>query len=513
MTSARSLPARIGLAQLGLARWPYIVVTAVFVVSRIVYRYGFDIQFDTSPFSYFIQYVDPWFLQHDFWRTLLYLPHQAPLQNMIVGGIHRVFGEETGFAILSWLYTGLGLTLALSILHVMRRLGIKSLVAVIAVCCLTASPVSIIYENWLFYHTPLAALLVVALIPLLRHYRLGTWKSGAVFFGALATVALIRNIYGTVWMLAILSLLLLRPPLTSSLNPRPRLRLLKVAAIPIFLIALNGWKTSLLIGRGFGDSILWTNLLGKTWQNIPKKERERLHKEHVVSDAVKHEAFSPLSVLKTMRIPHEPTGVALLDMETSPNGRANLHTLEYLMIVDKYYKPDGKYVLRRYPRAYLAGVESALNDWYLSSPTRDVTLIRTPNYRALRPIEAPLERIMGLRGYGRLTALAYAFPFAFAYGAYRILRSRASLPSERSVQAALIFTVLTVAYVTLVTTLISYGDFSRYRYEIDALYLILFVLGVSHAASAVWTVATRATRWITQRARAMRTARPSSIET
>lgn len=464
-----------------IQRWPFVVVCTVFALSRLVYTRGLGITFDSSPFSYFIQYVDPWFIENDFWRTLFYLPHQAPLQNMLVGGTWRLLGEERAFIVLRWLYTALGLTLALATLQAMRRLGIKPIVAAIAVSLYAASPVSILYENWLFYHTPLAALLALSLVPLLRHYRLGTWKAGFAFFGLLATIALIRNIYGVVWMSAILFMLFVRPPVATATNPSPRRRLLAVAAIPILLVALNGWKTSLLIGKGFADSLVWTNLVAKTWMNIPKKERIRLEKLKIVSPSVRHEAFSALKDLPELRVPHEDTGVPLLDMPRSPSGRANLHTLEYLMIVDRYYKPDGKYLLRHYPEAYLEGVKSALTDWYVSSPSRDVTLIRTQNYKELRPIEGPIEKWLGIHGYGRMWALMIGLPLSFAYGAYRILRSRAGLPSERSAQAAMAFMLVTIGYVTLGTTLISYGDFSRYRYEIDSFYLILFVLCLSHA--------------------------------
>ena len=55
---------------------------AVFVVSRLLYRVAFGVRLDVSPVRYFIQYVDPWFVEHDFVRSILHLHHQAPLQNL-----------------------------------------------------------------------------------------------------------------------------------------------------------------------------------------------------------------------------------------------------------------------------------------------------------------------------------------------------------------------------------------------------------------------------------------------
>ena len=53
-------------------RWPYVVVSLAFLVSRILYHVVFDVRFDTSPVDEFIQYIGPWFVEHDFLRSLLY---------------------------------------------------------------------------------------------------------------------------------------------------------------------------------------------------------------------------------------------------------------------------------------------------------------------------------------------------------------------------------------------------------------------------------------------------------
>ena len=96
---------------------------------------------------------------------------------------------------------------------------------------------------------------------------------------------------------------------------------------------------------GLGDAAIWTNIVYKTWPEIPIAERERLQEEGRISNSVEFEPYQGVESLRGLRVPHDPTGVPLLDMSTVPNGRGNTHTLEYLLIANKYYKPEGKYLV------------------------------------------------------------------------------------------------------------------------------------------------------------------------
>lgn len=485
------------LVALAKAYWPYLAFVVVFTASRMIYRGAYGVRFDGSPLFYFIQYVDPWFFEHDFLRTVLYLTQQAPLPNFIIGLAWLGLGPSYWTIALDAIFLFSGLTIGFSLLSSLESLGVRRVVAFPLVCAFLVTPIEVVYETWLFYHVPVAALMTSALAALLRFYRTGTLRAGFTFFALLALVALVRNVYGAVWLGAIAAGVFVVPPLVAPRGQRARLVVVKAALIPLAVLFANNAKTSLLVGRGFGDAAIWTNIVWKIWDQIPEGERRRLAAEGKVSDSVIYEPFQGIDQMKGMRLTPEPTGVPILDMTLLPHGRENIHALEYLLIAEKYYKPDGKLLLKEYPMGYVASVRHALFDWYLSSPSRDIVLPRLRNAKKLEKLNRRFNRLLGRQPAGYLTAAKVGIPLLLCYGVYRLLRLRARLASERSTVAAILFMLLTISYAAVGTTLISYADFSRYRFDVDPFYFVLLVLVLAQ-------IGARALREL-RRVRALRT--------
>jgi hypothetical protein len=317
-----------------------------------------------------------------------------------------------------------------------------------------------------------------------------------MFFGALALVALTRSTYGPIWIVAIGAALLW-------LRPFDRKAILKTAAIPLALVLLHSVKTPLLLDASLGDALLWPNLAKKVWLQIPNDEKERLLADGRVSPAMKYEAFSPLPSLAEIRVPQPPTGIPSLDMDQTPLGRTNHHNVEHIHIALTHWKADAKFLVKNYPGAYFDGVKSALFEGYPRSPTNDMVLERSTNFFAVRKADRFLKNLGGRGKHDRLWLLTAALPIAALYALWRLVRARAKLVSQRSTVAALSFIGLTILYVTATTTLVSWGDFSRYRFDVDALYLVLFALMAEDACVALG----RAWRWSLGRIRAARASR------
>lgn len=463
---------------------PEIVLTLAFVVSRLLYRGVLGVRFDTAPFGYFIQYVKPWFLEHDFARSMLHLHQQAPLQNLVVGGLWKVLGPAAAFRLLDVALLTVGYAFGLALLALLRRVGVGRLLATVTSVAFVTSPFFVLHEAWLFYPLPVAFLLVVAALALLRFYREGTLRAALGFFAVVAVTALIRNIYGLVWLGAVVAVMLLLPPVV---RPAGELRrtILKAVAGPALVMWLVGAMPSFLIGPAASSSAaVWANVGYRVYHGLPKAERQRLHDEGVLSRALELEPFSPVPELSEVRVPHPPTGVPLLDMTTTPDGKPNHFTLEYLLIAEKHLEPEGKLLVSRYPRVYVAAVVDGLTDWYLSPPTRDLVMHRTANRRRVQIVERVLARLAGENARGRWTALAIGLPVVFLFGVWTVVRGRSTLPAGRGVVALVAVMLLTIAYVTLGTTMISYGDYSRYRFDVDAYYTVLGALLITRAAGA-----------------------------
>src|SRR5664279_3496988 len=265
--------------------WPYIVVTFIFAASRLFYHYRFDIQFDHSPPYYFRQYINPWFIKHDFLRSILYLHQQAPLQNLLTGGCMRVFGVPFGFAVLNTIYIALGLVTALCMINAMLQLGAARLLATVAVCLFAASPVTVFYESWLFYHMPVTALLMLTLVAQLRFYRVGTWGAALLFFSLFGTVSLFYAMFTPLLLVVIALILLLRPPSLDGPCTSPRTRIIGALLVPLILLSINLEKTHFLIGHSQSSAFMWENLAVKTFDAIQPTERQRLEQQGRISRA------------------------------------------------------------------------------------------------------------------------------------------------------------------------------------------------------------------------------------
>lgn len=460
-----------------LARfWPYLAVTVAFFTSRLVYWFVFELSFDYSPVSYFIQYLHSWFILHDFWRSLMYLHQQPPLQNLLTGGLMRVFGASAAFELLWCLYVVLGLVTTLAMLHVMLRLGVARWLAVVAVALYAAAPATVYFESWLFYHQPIAALLMLSLVFLLRYYRSATKAAGFWFFFCFACTGLFYAIFHPLLLAAATVGLLLRPPLAGGCA-RPRLRTLGVACVPMLLLLANVEKTRLLIGHGQGSAFLWENLAVKTFAEIPLDERQWLIDSGHITRAPTLPLFPvPLSQYEGLRVPHEATGVPLLDMPEMPDGQTNPHSLEKVLIAERYYKKDSFYLLEhRFPDYWRAVIRGLTSSYFMSPLDYDQTL-PSPNREKLREFNGVLSRLFLADAAGRQVLLVFLFPLTLLYGVYRVLRPRSLLRSERASVVVILHLVLIIIYVTFATIMISAGDFSRYRFNIDPFYLILFVL-------------------------------------
>jgi len=457
-----------------------VAVVLVFVVSRLAYRLLLDIRFDASPPDYFVQYLNPWFVEHEFLRSVLYLHHQAPLQILVVQGCIKLLGSARAAVLLQGLYLAAGLSLAVALLRVLRRFRVPILVAVGAVSLYVVSPSYVLYENWLFYPLPTATLLAFALLALLRYYRIGTFGSALVFFSLLAAVALLRATFGALFLCAVAVPLLVRPPLDPSRSARRRI--VAAAALPLFVVVLNAAKTSWLVGHPYGSALLWQNLCLKIAVHLPSDELKRLTDSGLLSNAAGFRGnLTDVEAYGRFRVPHAPTGVSLLDLSAVPGGARNTHALEHVLVAEKYYRPDAVYLLTHYPGTYLQSVWNALSTQYVSSSALVDVLEYESNFRKIEPIRSLSDRAFGPLSSRRFLGLIIGLPLAWVYGIYRLVGARASAESERAATIAIAYMLLAIGYAGATTLLISFGDFSRYRFDVDALYFVLFVLFVVDA--------------------------------
>lgn len=445
-------------------------VTGAFLISRAIYRGALGVELDASPVHYFLQWLDPHYLETDLARSVLSLHHQAPLLNLLLGVCLKLFGRDA-YVAMDVVFLSLGLAAALSMRAILVRLGVGARLALFATCLYACSPVTVLYESWLFYPHVVASLLVIAGHALLRFVDLGTVRAGAAFFALLATVALVRSTFGPLYV-GVVAIAL------AALRVAPARVVAKACAAPMLVLALHAAKTPLYVGHGYGDALVWPNLAKKIYIALPKEEVARLKRRRVLSPAMKHDGLSDLASMRDIRVEHAPTGIPALDDERTPSKGPNGNAIEHALIAERYYRPDALYLAKHYPGAWLSSAARALVSGVPASPTRDSSLVRSPNYRRLAPLEAPIQKLALTAESGASPLLGLLLAFGVGAGATFVIGGGAA-GHGRPRRVLSSFALLTIGYVIAVTVLVSWGDFSRYRYEVDGLFWILIVLGVS----------------------------------
>jgi hypothetical protein len=447
------------------ARW---LVAVAFVASRLIYRVFFGVSLDKSPAHYFLQLLDPRFLEADLLRSVLSLHHQAPLLNLALGLSLKCFGEHA-YVALDVAFIALGLWAAVSLADVLERLGLKPLVAAVAAALFACSPTTAIYESWLFYSHLVAALLIIASAALMRWVEAPSTCRGAVFFGLLAAVGLTRSTFGPLWFCAVAAALFW-------IAPVPRRAIARAMALPLLILLLHTAKTPLYVGVGYGDAMLWPNLAKKVYAELPRREQRKLVRQKALSPAIRFEAFTDLGAMRDLRIEHAPTGIPALDEARAPNGRPNANALEYALVAERYSRRDALFLLKTYPKEYALAVLDALTQMPQVA-TNDTTLPRNPNFHKLAVLNAAVGWL-ALAPSGGFSATVLA-GLLIAIGACLVSlvgKQARETPARRSLAA---FAMLTIGYTTAVSVLVSWGDFPRYRFEVDGLYWMFTVLGVA----------------------------------
>ncbi len=459
-----------------LTALPWVTVLAAFFGSRYYYRNHLGAHFDASSLSHFIQFVDEAWLRDDLLRTLWSLHHQAPLLDLLIG-VSLKLSPGRWHELLDAVFLSAALGLALGLLHALKRLGVRPWIAALATALYTASPTVALYELWLIYHHLVTALFVLSLVALQRFMRRESVGSGAAFFAALSLVVLTRATFGLVYMGAIAAAIMFYGSV-------PWRTVLKAAAVPMLLVALYTVKTPLTIGRSFGHALVGPNLVIKIRGALPPIERAELMQSGVLAPVSWGEPFPNLDRYPEYRAAGVPvTGVMALDVLTRPNGSTNANALQYAYIADTSMR-DAKLLLRRYPQWYLRSVRDALFEGYFRSAANDFNITKAPVYAPFKELDEELTARFDPQPDESLRVLTVSLPLALLYGIARLLSPRSWVRSQRATATALAMVLATILYAAS-SLLISYGDFARYRFEVDVYYVVLLAMLFDDGASAV----------------------------
>ena len=180
------------------------IIGAGFVISRVVY-YWLGVRFDAGSLDSW-WFIDPVLLRDAPWQSLFYSRAQLPGLNLWVAVATHLFPRHLA-AVFHALYLVLGLVLGVCLFLLLERLHLGRGFTLLIVGICVASPVTVLYENWLSYEYPIAVLFCLCALLLHRYASSHHAVDAVLFFACLASISLFRVIYHILWFASIAGVL------------------------------------------------------------------------------------------------------------------------------------------------------------------------------------------------------------------------------------------------------------------------------------------------------------------
>ncbi|HEX8952075.1 MAG TPA: hypothetical protein VF945_09545, partial [Polyangia bacterium] len=339
-----------------------VAVVACVLGSRLLYR-ARGVRFSADPVDYYIQFLDPELLRHDLLRSLFYMRDQPPGFNGFVGVVLKLFPVHYAEAFGVVYFLG-GLAFAVALYALMLRLGVRAWLAALVTSVFVGSPITMLYENWLFYTFPLAVMLCASALFLHRWLSSRRFADALVFFSLLAVLVLWRNLFHPVWMLAVVAALV-------AVERAQRRRVALAALGPVLVVCALLIKHVVVFHALFqGRPIQQMNLAALTSMRLPEAERARLIAAHtlVISDVPI--TAGPNAFRRYVTTPPK-TGIPVLDDEYKPKSGYPNWNASIFVPVGELYGADARWTLLHRPGVYVAAVHENLVRYELPSDQSD----------------------------------------------------------------------------------------------------------------------------------------------
>jgi hypothetical protein len=455
-----------------------VVVTIAFLLSRLLY-YAAGVRFDASPLGAAYQFIDPVLLRKNLLESIFYLHSQPPLFNLFLGCVLKLFpGDETPVFLIVWML--LGYTLAMTMLFLMRRLGVGKRINLVLTLLFIIGPQCVLFENWLFYTMPVAALISLSALWLHKYVSDGRFRDGLVFFLLLSIIALTRSLFHIAWFVMVAAMLFW--------YFRKNRRRTVIAMLLPFLLVLSLYvKNGLLFGSFSSSTWLGMNVARMATFRLGEDVRREMVRKGELSPLALTERFRPLQEYRGVIRDSTKTGIAVLDQEVKSTGEINFNNREYIEL-SRGYMRDALHVVAHKPGVYLDAYIHSYFTYLLPSTNYLFVEVNRRHIRGFdriynllllaQPVSYDTERSeKGSANYIVTTLLTMslvlfvAVPFLTLYG-WRVARRSLKQGGEASPFAiTLLYISLNLAYVTIVGNAFEMAENNRFRFTIDPYFL------------------------------------------
>ena len=452
-------------------------LSVVFITSRVLlYRAGLRMNFDLD----WMWLADPADLRERCWHTLLYFHAMPPGMNALTAVLLKLSGS--GAATLATVaFASFSLVLANALFYLGRTLRLPVAIAFCLALGFCSSPPALYFDHLYLYESPVVCLVGLSAALFLHALRAPSFRRWLGFFLCCAVLGLIRSTFHWVWFACVVGLA------GYFSAPGARRALLAAAIAPallLFSLYLKNWALFGFFGA-FSEAALNFNLV--TTHELPYEERSAWIAQGKLSRFAAVDVFAGprayLPFFPSAENPAFPPELSRLDRPTS--GAPNFNHWFYLQAMPERRK-DALVYLHERPLAYLHTIRTGFVD--LFSPTTHWH----PRDRSHSPPTPHDQHRAILGGYeDAYNTFLHQFPFAPVgwYGFLPLLlvwavRRAATLRrgadgDSRARGAFLCFALFQLAYVLAASTLFSFKESARYRYQVEPLLWLLATLGIA----------------------------------
>jgi hypothetical protein len=468
----------------------------IFFISRSIF-FSLGIHFDVIGLKNYIQILDPFDLQHDLTKSIFYLHIQPPLFNLFIGIILKLFPHQFILAFQT-IYLTMGLIFFIALFILMKKLGTREDIGFILTVLFMINPSTILYENWLFYTYPVAILLVLSSLSLVHLTEKNQKKGEHVFFILISSLVLLRNSFQFFWFLFWVGIV--------AWIQKHYKRIVLAAFIPfivIFVICLKNWILFKSFSTTSKTASIYQIIFNLVIPNTSYEEMDKAAKAKPVPFTLLPEFcfLEDIGEWAFKNVPMKKTGISVLDNYYKRSGHKNFNSIYHIYTADSA-KEDMYYMMKHYPKESLRASCDGYMIYFFPGPT-DMFFsnrkylsdyentyhfmfhhLNTINNNEL--YDKNLFSSMGFREikWDALSRILYSFQviiflaliifgLRFTYHQYKKDPSGKFLP--------LFFIISNILYITIIGNTFSSIGNNRYRYEINAFYLILFGLWLTEA--------------------------------
>jgi hypothetical protein len=485
----RGLDARPGLA--------VVIMVVAYGASRVAAAFS-GVRYDDSvirgtPLTDMWQLLDVRLLRDHLATSVWHLNMQPPLFNLYAGFLLKLpTGARRPVEVACSLLLGLALVLSAYLLLVeltVPRYG----ALVVTMICVVASPAYLLYENWLNYSYPTAALTTVGAWSLIRFLRTRRARFGFGFFGAYAGMVLLDSSYQVEW------LIVAAVPVVVVLRRQWR-TVLAVSVVPLLVVA--GWyvKDFVQVGTTTTSSWLGMNLGRDVLFKSPTSQIAQLQRQGRMNPVASVTPFAGPEVYAPKYVHAQPSPIAAIGALHKQNGSTNFNNPLYVAVSSQYLRDDLAWI-RAHPHQYANDVANSLGVWFVGTDQNFTDSVNWPSVRSYsrwydravewQPVQDPAPGfVVFARGWHRPAWLSgqAMIIYALAVGGVPVLawRRRRDDPALAGALAVLWWTTV---YALTTSSLLEIGENERFRSELGPVPTVLAVAVVAalvRAAGSGW---------------------------